>query len=45
MHYNAATISALLVRALLKHLELREVEELVHKQFPEIDRTHTTKTA
>jgi len=40
MHYNAATVSALLVRALMKHLELREAEELVHKQFPEIDR-HT----
>jgi len=29
MHYNAATVSALLVRALMKHVELREVEELV----------------
>ena len=36
MPYNAATVSALLVRALMKHLELREAEELVHNQFPEI---------
>lgn len=40
MRYQAAIVSKLLVRGLINQLELKDVEELVRRQFPEIDR-HT----
>jgi hypothetical protein len=40
MHYHPTTVSSLVVRGLINQLGMKDVEELVHKQFPEIDR-HT----
>ena len=40
MHYHPRTVSSLVERGLTNQLGMRDVEELVHKQFPEIDR-HT----
>lgn len=40
MHHHPTTVSSLIVRGLLDQLDLKEVEDLVHKQFPEIDQ-HT----
>jgi len=40
MHYHPTTVSSLVVRGLINQLGMKDVEELVHEQFPEIDR-HT----
>lgn len=40
MRYQPTIVSKLLVRGLINQLEMKDVEQLVHKQFPEIDR-HT----
>ena len=40
MLYHPTTVSSLGVRGLINRLGLIDVEELVHKRFPEIDR-HT----
>ena len=40
MRYQATIVSKLLVRGLINQLELKDVEELVHRQFPEIEQ-HT----
>jgi hypothetical protein len=42
MHYHPRTVSSLVVRGLINQLGMKDVEELVHKQFPEIDR-HTLR--
>jgi len=38
MHYHPTTVSSLVVRGLINQLGMKDLEELVHKQFPEIDR-------
>ena len=40
MRYQPTIVSKLLLRGLINQLELKDVEELVRRQFPEIDR-HT----
>ena len=40
MDHHPTTVSNLIVRGLLDQLDLKEVEDLVRKQFPEINR-HT----
>ena len=40
MHYHPTTVSSLVVRGLINWLGMKDVEELVHQQFPQIDR-HT----
>ena len=40
MLYNTATVSSSIVHGLINQLEMKDVEDLVRKQFPEIDR-HT----
>ena len=40
MHYHPRTVSSLVVRGVTNQLGMKDVGELVHKQFPEIDR-HT----
>jgi hypothetical protein len=40
MQHHPTAVSSLIVRGLIDQLDLKDVEDLVHKQFPEIDR-HT----
>ena len=40
MLYNTATVSSSIVHGLINQLEMKDVEDMVRKQFPEIDR-HT----
>jgi hypothetical protein len=37
MRYRPTTVSSLIVRGLINQLDMEDVEDQVHTQFPEID--------
>lgn len=37
MHYRPTAVSSLIVRGLINQLDIKDVEDQVHTQFPEID--------
>ena len=40
MHHHPTTVSSLIVHGLINQMEIKDIEELVHNRFPELDR-HT----